>query len=318
MFIRVDTQVPVEDLIKGMIVQSGNDACIALAEAIAGSEDNFAQMMNREAQRLGMKSSSFRNSTGLPRSQQHFTTARDLSLLASALIRDFPAEGQVLLDEGISLQQHHATQPQSPPLAGPHGGRRQNRPYRGRRLLPDFFRQARLAPPALGGPRHRQRCHRASESLKLLNWGFQFYEAVRLYAKDQALSTPRVWKGTAATVKVGFPIAISFLPSPGLCQSDRGPFVSQQPMMAPVQQGQKVGTMKVTVDGKPYGEFPVPSPLETVPVAGIFGRMVDSGAPLVQLMSPRSPIRSISTGLSAPRRSRISPLTAASCSATVP
>ena len=91
MFVRVDTQVPVEDLIKGMIVQSGNDACVTLAEAIAGSEENFAQMMNREAQRLGMKSSSFRNSTGLP-DPEHYTTARDLSLLASALIRDFPEE----------------------------------------------------------------------------------------------------------------------------------------------------------------------------------------------------------------------------------
>ncbi len=89
MFIRVGHQVPVEDLIKGMIVQSGNDACVALAEGIAGSEENFAQMMNREAQRLGMKASSFRNSTGLP-DPQHYTTARDLATLAGALIRDFP------------------------------------------------------------------------------------------------------------------------------------------------------------------------------------------------------------------------------------
>nr|MBL8412167.1 D-alanyl-D-alanine carboxypeptidase [Dechloromonas sp.] len=91
MFIRVDTQVPVDDLIKGMIVQSGNDACVTLAEGIAGSEENFAQMMNREAQRLGMKNSHFMNSTGLP-DPNHYTTARDLSLLASALIRDFPVE----------------------------------------------------------------------------------------------------------------------------------------------------------------------------------------------------------------------------------
>ena len=91
MFVRVDTQVPVEDLIKGMIVQSGNDACVTLAEGIAGSEENFAQMMNREAQRLGMKNSNFMNSTGLP-DPQHYTTALDLSLLAGALIRDFPEE----------------------------------------------------------------------------------------------------------------------------------------------------------------------------------------------------------------------------------
>lgn len=89
MFIQVETQVPVEDLIKGMIVQSGNDACVALAEVIAGSEENFAQMMNREAKRLGLNSSSFANSTGLP-DPQLYTTARDLATLASALIRDFP------------------------------------------------------------------------------------------------------------------------------------------------------------------------------------------------------------------------------------
>jgi D-alanyl-D-alanine carboxypeptidase (penicillin-binding protein 5/6) len=91
MFIQVGTQVKVEDLLKGMIVQSGNDACVALAEAIAGDEENFAQMMNREAQRLGMKGSSFRNSSGLP-DPQHYTTARDLAILAGALIRDFPEE----------------------------------------------------------------------------------------------------------------------------------------------------------------------------------------------------------------------------------
>ncbi len=91
MFIKVNTQVKVEDLIKGMIVQSGNDACVALSEAIAGSEENFVQMMNREAQRLGMKATSFRNSAGLP-DPQHYTTARDLATLASALVHDFPED----------------------------------------------------------------------------------------------------------------------------------------------------------------------------------------------------------------------------------
>ena len=139
MFIRVDTQVPVEDLIKGMIVQSGNDACVALAEAIAGSEESFAQMMNREAKRLGMTSSNFTNSTGLP-DPQLYTTARDLATLAGALIRDFPEEyKQVLLDEGIPLQQHHPAQPQPPAVHRFLGRRRQDRPHRSRRLLPDFL-----------------------------------------------------------------------------------------------------------------------------------------------------------------------------------
>ena len=112
MFIRVDTQVPVEDLIKGMIVQSGNDACVTLAEGIAGSEENFAQMMNREAQRLGMTEQPLHQFHRPARSPTLYTTARDLSLLASALIRDFPEEYQeVLLDEGVPLQQHHPAEP---------------------------------------------------------------------------------------------------------------------------------------------------------------------------------------------------------------
>ncbi|HMU99607.1 MAG TPA: D-alanyl-D-alanine carboxypeptidase family protein [Rhodocyclaceae bacterium] len=275
MFIRVDTQVPVEDLIKGMIVQSGNDACIALAEAIAGSEDNFAQMMNREAQRLGMKSSSFRNSTGLP-DPQHFTTARDLSLLASALIRDFPAE----YGKYYSMKEfryNNITQPNrnrllwlDPTVDGVKTGHTEGAGYC---LISSAKRDSRrLLSVVLGTANDATR---ASESLKLLNWGFQFYEAVRLYAKDQALSTPRVWKGTAATVKVGFPEDFILAVPKGYANRIEAQFVSQQPMMAPVQQGQKVGTMKVAVDGKPYGEFPVLA-LETVPVAGIFGRMVDS------------------------------------------
>jgi D-alanyl-D-alanine carboxypeptidase (penicillin-binding protein 5/6) len=111
MFIQVGTQVKVEDLLKGMIVQSGNDACVALAEAIAGDEENFAQMMNREAQRLGMKGSSFRNSSGLP-DPQHYTTARDLATGRRPDSRFPRGVRQVLLAEGVSLQQHHAAESQ--------------------------------------------------------------------------------------------------------------------------------------------------------------------------------------------------------------
>ena len=140
MFIDVGTSVAVEDLLRGMIVQSGNDASIALAEAVGGSEEGFAQMMNREAQRLGLKNSHFANATGLSHPQQ-YSTAQDLALVAAALIRDFPVPA--LLPEAVPLQQHHTAQPQPPALDRSHGGWRQDRPYRERRLLSHQFRAAR-------------------------------------------------------------------------------------------------------------------------------------------------------------------------------
>ncbi|MBI2307049.1 MAG: D-alanyl-D-alanine carboxypeptidase [Rhodocyclales bacterium] len=275
MFIRVGHQVPVEDLIKGMIVQSGNDACVALAEAIAGSEENFAQMMNREAQRLGMKSSSFRNSTGLP-DPQHYTTARDLATLTGALIRDFPAD----YAKYYSLKEYrynNITQPNrnrllwiDPTVDGVKTGHTEAAGYC---LISSAKRgPRRLLSVVLGTASDSVR---AQESLKLLNYGFQFYDAVQLYAKEQAVSNLKVWKGGAATVKAGFTSDFILAVPKGYAQKIQADLVSQQPLMAPVSAGQVVGTMKVSVDGKPYGDYPVVA-LETVAQAGIFGRAIDS------------------------------------------
>ena len=177
MFVRVDTQVPVEDLIKGMIVQSGNDACVTLAEAIAGSEENFAQMMNREAQRLGMKSSSFRNSTGLP-DPEHYTTARDLSLLASALIRDFPEEYKKYYSmkeftyNGITQPNRNRLLYIDPTVDGVKTGHTEAAGYC---LISSALRdKRRLLSVVLGTASDSAR---ASESQKLLNWGFISYDA---------------------------------------------------------------------------------------------------------------------------------------------
>jgi D-alanyl-D-alanine carboxypeptidase (penicillin-binding protein 5/6) len=189
MFIKVNTQVPVEDLIKGMIVQSGNDACVALAEGIAGSEENFAQMMNREAQRLGMKATNFRNSTGLP-DPQHYTTARDLATLAGALIRDFP-EDYAKYYSIKEFRYNNITQPNrnrllwiDPTVDGVKTGHTEAAGYC---LISSAKRgPRRLLSVVLGT---NSDAVRAQESLKLLNFGFQFYDAVQLYAKDQAVST---------------------------------------------------------------------------------------------------------------------------------
>ncbi|MFC5301944.1 D-alanyl-D-alanine carboxypeptidase family protein [Azospira restricta] len=275
MFIRVGHQVPVEDLIKGMIVQSGNDACVALAEAIAGSEDNFAQMMNREAQRLGMKASSFRNSTGLP-DPQHYTTARDLATLAGALIRDFPEE----YAKYYALKEYrynNITQPNrnrllwiDPTVDGVKTGHTEAAGYC---LISSAKRgPRRLLSVVLGAASDSVR---AQESLKLLNYGFQFYDAVQLYAREQAVSSLKVWKGGAATVKAGFTGDFILAVPKGYAQKIQADLVSQQPLIAPVAAGQTVGTMKVSVDGKHYGDYPVVA-LESVPQAGVFGRAIDS------------------------------------------
>ena len=275
MFIRVGHQVPVEDLIKGMIVQSGNDACVALAEGIAGSEENFAQMMNREAQRLGMKASSFRNSTGLP-DPQHYTTARDLAILAGALIRDFPedyAKYYTLKEFRYNnITQHNRNRLLwlDPTVDGVKTGHTDAAGYC---LISSAKRgPRRLLSVVLGAASDSVR---AQESLKLLNFGFQFYDAVQLYAKDQAVSNLKVWKGASSTLKAGFTSDFILAVPKGFGPKVQADLVSQQPLIAPISAGQVVGTMKVSVDGKPYGEFPVVA-LETVPQAGFIGRAIDS------------------------------------------
>ena len=275
MFIRVGAQVGVEDLIKGMIVQSGNDACIALAEAIAGSEENFAQMMNREAQRLGMKASSFRNSTGLP-DPQLYTTARDLATLAGALIRDFPEEYAKYYSlkefryNNITQANRNRLLWTDPTVDGVKTGYTEAAGYC---LISSAKRgPRRLLSVVLGTASDSVR---AQESLKLLNYGFQFYDAVQLYAGNQPASNLKVWKGASATVKVGFTSDFILAVPKGFGPKVKADLVSQQPLIAPIDAGQVVGTMKVSVDDKPYGDYPVVT-LEAVPQAGIIGRAIDS------------------------------------------
>jgi D-alanyl-D-alanine carboxypeptidase (penicillin-binding protein 5/6) len=275
MFIRVDTQVPTEDLIKGMIVQSGNDACVTLAEAIAGSEENFAQMMNREAQRLGMKNSHFMNSTGLP-DPQHYTTARDLSLLASALIRDFPEEYK----KYYSMKEYtynNITQPNrnrllyiDPTVDGVKTGHTEAAGYC---LISSALRdKRRLLSVVLGTVSDSAR---ASESQKLLNWGYISYDAVSLFAKDQPVATLRVWKGAQSEVKAGFASDLSIAVPKGYAEKVSKDFVAEPRLIAPIEAGQKLGTLKVSIDGKPYGEYPVTA-LEKVELGNIFVRIFDT------------------------------------------
>ena len=273
MFIEPNKPVSVDELLRGMIVQSGNDACIALAEAIAGSEDLFAQMMNREAQRLGMKNTSFVNSSGLP-DPKHYSTARDLALLAAALIRDFPEYYPL-----YSLREYrynNITQPNrnrllwlDPNVDGLKTGYTESAGFC---LIASGKRGARrLLSVVLGA---NSDSARAQESQKLLNYGFQFYDSVKLYDKDQAVSTLEVLKGSENRLKAGFQSDFYISVPRGLADQLKADLVSMQPLVAPISVGQKVGTVKVTLQGKLLGEYPVVA-LQTVAIAGFFGRTWD-------------------------------------------
>jgi D-alanyl-D-alanine carboxypeptidase (penicillin-binding protein 5/6) len=273
MFIEPDKPVAVDELLRGMIVQSGNDACIALAEAIAGSEEVFAQMMNREAQRLGMKNTSFVNSSGLP-DPKHYSTARDLGLLAAALIRDFPEYYPL-----YSLREYrynNITQPNrnrllwlDPNVDGLKTGYTENAGFC---LIASGRRGARrLLSVVLGANSDNGR---VQESQKLLNYGFQFYDSVKLYDKDQAVSTLEVLKGSENRLKAGFQSDFYVSVPRGLADQLKADLVSIQPLVAPISVGQKVGTIKVTLQNKLLGEYPVVA-LQNVAIAGFFGRTWD-------------------------------------------
>jgi serine-type D-Ala-D-Ala carboxypeptidase (penicillin-binding protein 5/6) len=275
MFIEPRRPVTVDELIRGMVVQSGNDACIALAEAVAGNEEVFAQVMNREAERLGMKNSRFMNSSGLPH-PQHYTTAADLYKLTAALIRDFPAEyGQYYSQK--EYRYNNITQPNrnrllwlDPSVDGVKTGHTDAAGYC---MVASSRRSGRRLLSVLLGSTSESA--RAQESQKLLNWGFQFFDSVKLYTGGQPVRTFEVWKGAANTVKVGVKDDLYITVPKGEAEKLKAELVSQQPLVAPVSSGQRVGVLRVMLDGKPLDEHAVIA-LEPVALAGFFGRAWDT------------------------------------------
>ena len=274
MFIEPRKPVTVGELIHGMIIQSGNDACVALAELIAGSEEVFAQMMTKEAQRLGMKNTSFMNATGLP-SPQHFSTAYDLALLASAIIRDFPEYHPLYSMKeyrynNITQANRNRLLWSDPTVDGMKTGYTENAGYC---LITSAKRgERRLLSVVLGTASEGAR---ATESQKLLNYGFQNYDSVKLYEAGQAVASVPVWKGRLNSVKAGFINEMYVSIPKGQVDKLKAQLESQQPLMAPLAAGQRLGAMKLTLDGKPYAEIPVLA-LDAVPLAGVFGRGWDA------------------------------------------
>ena len=274
MFIEPRKPVTVKELINGMIVQSGNDASIALAEAIAGSEEVFVQLMNRDAQRLGLKNTHFMNATGLPH-PDHYSTTEDLALLAAAIIRDFPKYYGLYSQKEFSynkIKQANRNQLlwSDPTVDGMKTGHTEEAGYC---LIASAKRgEHRLISVVLGA---KSEAGRAAESQKLLNYGFQFYDSFRVQEKNQPVATLQVFKGTADTVKAGFLSDLYVTLPKGQRSRLKATVETLQPLVAPIHAGQRVGTMKVMLDGKPYRELPVVS-LEDVPLAGILGRGWDS------------------------------------------
>lgn len=274
MFIEPNRPVTVEELIRGMIVQSGNDACVALAERIAGSEEAFVHMMNREAQRLGMTNTNFANSSGLP-DPELYTTANDLALLASALIRDFPEYYRIYSEREYTY--NGITQPNRNRLlwldSTVDGMKTGYTTAAGYCLVSSAQRgPRRLISIVLGTD---SEATRAQESLKLLNYGFQFFDTLRLYEANQELSRFQVWKGAENDVGVGF--LEDFVMSMPKGQADRIQITlnSRQPVLAPIERGQELGTVKLMSDGTEIGEYPVVA-LEEVKVGGFFSRLWDA------------------------------------------
>jgi D-alanyl-D-alanine carboxypeptidase (penicillin-binding protein 5/6) len=275
MFIEPRKPVTVDELVRGMIVQSGNDACIALAERIAGSEEAFAGMMNREAERLGMRNSKFMNSSGLP-DPQHYATARDLYLLATSLIRDFPEQYAAYYSlreyryNGITQANRNRLLWLDGSVDGMKTGFTEAAGYC---LVASSKRGPRRLLSVLLGSTSEST--RAQESQKLLNWGFQFFDAVRLYAGGAAVKEVEVWKGARPLVRAGFRSDLVVTVPKGQGDRLKAELLSLSPLVAPVAEGGRVGNLRVTLEGKPLGEFPVVA-LEAVPMAGIFGRAWDT------------------------------------------
>jgi D-alanyl-D-alanine carboxypeptidase (penicillin-binding protein 5/6) len=264
----------VGELLRGLIVQSGNDAARVLAETIAGSEDKFVELMNKEAQRLGMNNTHFVNASGLPHAQ-HYSTAYDLALLAAAIVRDFPEYYPL-----YSLREYQYNNIKQanrnrllwidPYVDGMKTGHTESAGFC---LVASAKRdKRRLISVVLGTASDNLR---ATESQKLLNYGFQYFESVRMYQKNQPVASIRAWKGTENKVNIGFRDDLLMTIPTGQLAQMKVTMETHQPLIAPVSMGQKIGMIKFTLNGKPYAEFPLVA-LEDVSLANVFSRGWDT------------------------------------------
>lgn len=290
MFIDPKMQVPVEDLIKGMVVQSGNDATMALAEGVGGTVEQFVQRMNAQAKALGMNATTYKNPEGLTVSG-HTTTARDLSVLSTRLMTDFP---DYIGYSAIKKYRYPGTPVtndtnrntllfRDPTVDGLKTGHTEAAGYcmiaTAKRDFPNLGAAGapggrRLLAIVLGTASDSAR---ANETQKLLNWGYTAFEAVKLFDANQAVATPPVWKGKAATVSLGQPRAIVVSVAAGNATKIKTQVARADPLVAPFVKGQALGTLKITLGDStlPVAEVPLVA-LAAVEESGILGRAWDS------------------------------------------
>ncbi len=295
MFIDPKMKVPVEDLIKGMIVQSGNDATVALAEGVGGTVERFVQLMNEQAKALGMKSTTYMNPEGLT-APGHATTARDLSILATRLMQDFPAYVGYYAIKKYRFDGTPATNDSNrnlllfrdPSVDGLKTGFTDAAGYcmvaTAKRDFPNLVQAGAPAgsAEAAGGRRllsivlgSASENARANESQKLLNWGYSAFEAVKLFDANQAVVTPAVWKGKEPVVKLGRSQMIVVAVPTGNASRIKTTVARADPLVAPFTKGQTVATLKVSMADQPLAEFSLQA-LEAVPQSGVLGRAWDA------------------------------------------
>jgi D-alanyl-D-alanine carboxypeptidase (penicillin-binding protein 5/6) len=290
MFIDPKMQVPVEDLIKGMVVQSGNDATMALAEGVSGSAERFVQMMNSQAKALGMTNTSYKNPEGLTETG-HTTSARDLSILSIRLMNDFP---EYVGFSAIKKYRYAGTPAandtnrntllfRDPSVDGLKTGHTDAAGYcmiaTAKRDFPNLGAAGapgprRLLAIVLGTASDNAR---ANESQKLLNWGYTAFEAVKLFDAGQVVASPNVWKGKSPVVKLGQPRAIVVAVPAGSATKLKTMVIRPEPLVAPFTKGQAIGSLKITSGDNPavVAEAPLYA-LEAVEQAGVLGRAWDA------------------------------------------
>ena len=273
MFVEVGNQIILEDLLLGLIIQSGNDASIALAEHVAGTEDAFADIMNEQAKRLGMKDSHFVNATGLP-DADHFTTAKDVALLSRAMIAEFPTEYKRYAQKeftfnGIKQFNRNRLLWRDSSVDGIKTGHTEDAGYC---LAASAVKnEMRLISVVMGTKSDKAR---TVNSQALLNYGFRYYESHRLYKEGETLIEQRMWKGENKLIPLGLDNDLSVTIPRGSYDDLKASMSIDEKIVAPINEGDPVGVVKVTLEGEDYLEAPLVA-LASNPEGGLWRRIVD-------------------------------------------
>lgn len=274
MFIEVGKEITVADLNRGIIIQSGNDACVAMAEHIAGSEEAFADLMNSWALQLGMNNTHFVNSHGL-HSDEHYTTAQDMAILAKALIQDVPDEYRIYSEKSFKfngIEQFNRNGLLWDKSLDVDGIKTGHTSAAGYSLVSSATKDGmRLISVVMGT---RSDDARKVESKKLLNWGFRFFETITPYQAGDQLADERIWMGTQDSIRLGITVDTSITVPRNQSQHLNADFIIDSELRAPIQSGDRVGTVNYTLNDEVIATYDMVA-LETVEEGSIFSRIID-------------------------------------------